>query len=97
MAFMATARQHLGSAILGFELGNEPQYWKCPGLGGWQPRGNWLPGYNPYADYFHRMAGKISGCDNPKTAAKASQKPELIGPGWDNLVGGIWLGGMSCH
>jgi hypothetical protein len=53
----------------------QPEFWLKTGLGGWTEEGNWVPGFEGYAPYFHRVASALNPCDDP-------EGPQLSGPGW---------------
>ncbi|GBF97376.1 hypothetical protein Rsub_11023 [Raphidocelis subcapitata] len=74
-------------AIVGFELGNEPEFWPTS-VGGYAPQANttFVPGFDAYASYFGRTATKLNPC-GPNTS------PKLSGPGWGNVntIDAAWL------
>ncbi|WIA13252.1 hypothetical protein OEZ85_006841 [Tetradesmus obliquus] len=70
------AQKHLGDSLMGFELGNEPEFWPT-GLGGYDEKGQWQSGFEAYAAYFHRVATALNPCSDGK--------PILSGPGWGNV------------
>lgn len=76
---MQTAEGQLpGGALVGFELGNEPEFW-LSGVGGYDPKqGNkFVPGFDAYNQHFHRSAMQINPCKDGKA--------KLAGPGWGNV------------
>jgi hypothetical protein len=81
---MDAAKKYLEpiGALEGLELGNEPMYWQCPRIGGWDQKGRFVPGWGGFAQYFHRVANNVSGC---AAGAKGGAVTKLIGPAWDNL------------
>jgi len=52
----------------------QPEFWLKTGLGGWTEDGNWVPGYEGFGPYFHRVASALNPCDD--------NEPQLSGPGW---------------
>ena len=70
-------------ALVGLELGNEPSYWACTGAGGWDRNNHFVPGWQPYVDYFHSVAKRASGCDAMAPGARVAD-PLLMGPAWDD-------------
>ena len=76
---MATAEAALpAAALVGFELGNEPEFW-LSGVGGYDPKnGNkFVPGFEAYNQHFNRAALKINPCKDGRA--------KLSGPGWGNV------------
>jgi hypothetical protein len=53
------------------------------GLGGYHENGTWVPGFEGYAPYFHRVASALNPCEDGA--------PQLSGPGW-----GEWLAQQPC-
>ena len=84
--FLKAARAWLPrEAILGVELGNEPNYWACTGAGGWDGDDHFVPGWDAYAAYFNSVAKRASGCDALPPGARAGEDDAIImGPGWDD-------------
>ncbi|WIA22326.1 hypothetical protein OEZ85_004640 [Tetradesmus obliquus] len=72
---MAQSRKYLGDSVIGYELGNEPEFWPN-GLGGWGSDGKWKAGFEAYAQWFHKVALAINPCGSKKM---------LSGPGWGNV------------
>ncbi|KAI8474854.1 MAG: hypothetical protein J3K34DRAFT_406796 [Monoraphidium minutum] len=74
-------------ALIGFELGNEPEFWPNS-VGGYEPSANstFIPGFDAYANYFARTATALNPCG-------AGNKPKLAGPGWGNVntIDATWL------
>jgi hypothetical protein len=58
----------------------QPEFWLKTGLGGWTEEGTWVPGFEGYAPYFHRVASSLNPCDDP-------EGPQLSGPGWGESLG----------
>eukprot|EP00775_Hariotina_reticulata_P002235 gene2235-2547_t len=65
----------LGDSIIGYELGNEPEFW-LTGLGAWDDKGKWVSGFEAYKKHFHKIAIALNPCGT---------KPFLSGPGWGNV------------
>eukprot|EP00878_Enallax_costatus_P013634 GHUV01014256.1.p1 GENE.GHUV01014256.1~~GHUV01014256.1.p1 ORF type:complete len:561 (+),score=79.37 GHUV01014256.1:338-2020(+) len=72
---IADAKKYLGNAVIGFELGNEPEFWP-KGLGGYDADGKWKPGFGPYSQWFDKVAKSLSPCGTSGF---------LSGPGWGNV------------
>lgn len=51
----------------------QPEFWPT-GLGGYDEKGQWQSGFEPFAAYFHRVATALNPCSDGK--------PILSGPGW---------------
>jgi hypothetical protein len=64
----------------------QPEFWLKTGIGGWTEDGNWVPGFEGYAPYFHRVANALNPCDDP-------EGPQLSGPGWGECV--LWFEGVG--
>ncbi|KIY93569.1 hypothetical protein MNEG_14394 [Monoraphidium neglectum] len=77
-------------ALLGYELGNEPEFWP-DSVGGFKAKDpkKFVPGFDAYAEYFDRVATAINGC--PKNGS--APNPMLSGPGWGNVntIDAKWL------
>ncbi|WIA29580.1 hypothetical protein OEZ86_012072 [Tetradesmus obliquus] len=72
-------QKHFGKTVLGYELGNEPEFWPT-GLGGYNTTtGQWQEGFEAYAAHFHAVATALNPCSLP------GGKRMLSGPGWGNV------------
>jgi hypothetical protein len=52
----------------------QPEFWLGTSLGGYNEAGTWVPGFEGYAPYFHRVASALNPCTDGE--------PQLSGPGW---------------
>lgn len=84
---MEIATATLGNALVGFELGNEPEFWPTGYGGHVGPNGAFVNGFDEYAAWFHKVATALNPCtaDGPV--------PLLAGPGWGNVntIDASWL------
>ena len=85
---MRLAETHLPKgALLGFELGNEPEFWPTS-VGGYDPAAPkaFVPGFEAYSSYFSRTASALNPCE-------PGASPKLAGPGWGNVntIDAAWL------
>lgn len=100
-AMMQIAEQWIPkSHIVGYELGNEPEFW-LTGVGGYDVKEptKFVPGFEAYVQYFHRVAKALNDCKDGKS------NPVLAGPGWGNVntIDAKWMAmqakmeGVKCY